>query len=96
MTRGLIALLLRFAPRDFSGRRASEMLAVHQERADGIARWARWFSVREVVGTAVMVGRLPVGGLPLNGRGWSSQFQAENWPPERVGLNIVHRPANAG
>ena len=42
-----------------------------------------------------MVGRLPVGGLPLNGRGWSSQFQAENWPPERVGLNIVHRRANA-
>ncbi|HUH13445.1 MAG TPA: ADOP family duplicated permease, partial [Longimicrobiales bacterium] len=37
-----------------------------------------------------------VGQLPLNGRSWSSQFQAEGWPPERVGIEIIHRRADAG
>lgn len=37
-----------------------------------------------------------VGGLPLAGTGWSSQFQAEGWPPERVGFEIIHRRADAG
>lgn len=36
-----------------------------------------------------------VGGLPLAGAGWSSQFQAEGWPPDRVGFEIVHRRADA-
>jgi putative ABC transport system permease protein len=36
-----------------------------------------------------------VGWLPLAGQGWSSQFQAEGWPPERVGIGIVHRRADA-
>ena len=35
-----------------------------------------------------------VGQLPLNGRSWSSSFQAEGWPPDRVGFEIVHRRAN--
>ena len=34
--------------------------------------------------------------LPLNGTSWSSQFTAEGWPPERAGLNIIHRRADAG
>ncbi|MEX0891733.1 MAG: ABC transporter permease [Gemmatimonadota bacterium] len=34
--------------------------------------------------------------LPLGGPGWSSQFQARGWPPERVGLDIVHRRADRG
>jgi putative ABC transport system permease protein len=34
--------------------------------------------------------------LPLNGTSWSSQFQAAGWPPERVGLEIVHRRADVG
>ena len=37
-----------------------------------------------------------VGQLPLNGAGWSSQFQAEGWPADRAGLDIVHRHADAG
>jgi putative ABC transport system permease protein len=37
-----------------------------------------------------------VGQLPLNGTSWSSQFQAEGWPPERVGLEILHRRADRG
>ena len=37
-----------------------------------------------------------VGQLPLNGTSWSSQFQAEGWPPERVGLEIVHRRSDSG
>jgi putative ABC transport system permease protein len=37
-----------------------------------------------------------VGQLPLNGQSWSSQFQAEGWPPERVGFEILHRRADAG
>jgi len=37
-----------------------------------------------------------VGQLPLNGTSWSSQFQAEGWPPERVGFEILHRRADAG
>jgi len=37
-----------------------------------------------------------VGQLPLNGTSWSSQFQAEGWPPDRVGFEILHRRADAG
>ena len=37
-----------------------------------------------------------VGQLPLAGQSWSRQFQAEGWPPERVGLEIVHRRVDAG
>lgn len=37
-----------------------------------------------------------VGQLPLAGASWSSQFQAEGWPPERVGLEILHRRADRG
>lgn len=37
-----------------------------------------------------------VGQLPLNGASWSSQFQAEGWPPERAGLEILHRRADRG
>ena len=36
-----------------------------------------------------------VGQLPLGGQSWSSQFQAEDWPPERVGFEIIHRRADA-
>ncbi|GMV06465.1 MAG: hypothetical protein AMXMBFR53_27410 [Gemmatimonadota bacterium] len=35
-----------------------------------------------------------VGQLPLAGTSWSSQFQAEGWPPERVGYSILHRRAD--
>jgi putative ABC transport system permease protein len=34
--------------------------------------------------------------LPLNGTGWSGQFQAAGWPTDRVGLDIVHRRADIG
>jgi putative ABC transport system permease protein len=37
-----------------------------------------------------------VGQLPLAGTSWTSQFQAEGWPPERVGFEIVHRRADRG
>ena len=37
-----------------------------------------------------------VGQLPLAGTSWSSQFQAEGWPPERVGIEILHRRADPG
>jgi putative ABC transport system permease protein len=37
-----------------------------------------------------------VGHLPLAGKSWSSQFQAEGWPPDRVGFEIVHRRADPG
>ena len=37
-----------------------------------------------------------VGFPPLAGSSWSSQFQAEGWPPERVGLEILHRRADRG
>jgi predicted permease len=37
-----------------------------------------------------------VGGLPLAGPSWSSQFQAEGWPPDRVGFEILHRRADQG
>jgi len=37
-----------------------------------------------------------VGQLPLNGQSWSSQFQAVGWPPERLGLEILHRRADPG
>lgn len=34
--------------------------------------------------------------LPLSGPGWSSQFQAEGWPPDRVGFEILHRRVDPG
>ena len=34
--------------------------------------------------------------LPLDGTSYSSQFQAEGWPPDRVGFEIVHRRADNG
>jgi len=37
-----------------------------------------------------------VGRLPLDGQSWSSQFQAEGWPPDRVGIEIWHRRADRG
>jgi len=37
-----------------------------------------------------------VGSLPLAGASWSSQFQAEGWPPDRVGFEILHRRADRG
>jgi predicted permease len=37
-----------------------------------------------------------VGRLPLAGSSWSSQFQAEGWPPDRVGFEILHRRADRG
>jgi putative ABC transport system permease protein len=37
-----------------------------------------------------------VGQLPLNGNSWSSQFQAEGWPSDRLGFDILHRRADTG
>ncbi|MGE0158570.1 MAG: ABC transporter permease [Gemmatimonadales bacterium] len=37
-----------------------------------------------------------IGQLPLAGPNWSSQFQAEGWPPDRVGFEILHRRADRG
>jgi putative ABC transport system permease protein len=37
-----------------------------------------------------------VGQLPLAGPSWSSQFQAEGWPADRVGFEILHRRADRG
>ncbi|MCI0433136.1 MAG: ABC transporter permease [Gemmatimonadetes bacterium] len=37
-----------------------------------------------------------VGRLPLDGTSWSSQFQAEGWPADRVGFEILHRRADRG
>lgn len=34
--------------------------------------------------------------LPLAGWSWTSQFQAEGWPPERVGHEVIHRRADRG
>ncbi|MGD2068703.1 MAG: ABC transporter permease [Gemmatimonadota bacterium] len=34
--------------------------------------------------------------LPLAGLSWSSQFQAEGWPEDRVGFEIIHRRADRG
>lgn len=36
-----------------------------------------------------------VGSLPVTQHSWSSSFQAEGWPPDRVGYEIVHRRADA-
>ncbi len=33
--------------------------------------------------------------LPLAGASWSSQFQAEGWPEDRVGFEILHREADS-
>lgn len=41
--------------------------------------------------------RVGIGGeLPLHGTSWTSQFQAEGWPPDRVGYDIIHCRADSG
>jgi predicted permease len=52
--------------------------------------------VEAVEGRPGVVSAGVVGLLPLSGSSWSSQFQAEGWPPERVGFEILHRRADAG
>jgi predicted permease len=34
--------------------------------------------------------------LPLDGTSWSSSFKAAGWPEDRVGVEILHRRADAG
>ncbi|MGD2045576.1 MAG: ADOP family duplicated permease, partial [Gemmatimonadota bacterium] len=34
--------------------------------------------------------------LPLDGPNWSSQFQVEGWPADRVGQDVLHRSADVG
>jgi predicted permease len=41
--------------------------------------------------------KVGIGGeLPLHGTSWTSQFQADGWPPDRVGHEIIHCRADSG
>ncbi len=66
----------------------------YEERDEVLAFWdefQRRLEGRPGIERAGMVG-LP----PLGGTSWSSQFQAEDWPDDRYGSEIIHRRADAG
>lgn len=68
--------------------------ARYAERDDVLGFWdefQRLLEGRPGIERAGMVG-LP----PLGGTSWSSQFQAEDWPDDRYGSEIIHRRADAG
>jgi predicted permease len=66
----------------------------YQDRDAVIAFHDRFAEALEARAGIERVGQ--IGQLPLNGTSWSSQFQARGWPPERVGLEILHRRADPG
>lgn len=66
----------------------------YEERNDVLAFYDRLIEALEARPDIEAAGT--VGQLPLNGTSWSSSFQAEGWPPDRVGFEILHRRADAG
>ena len=68
--------------------------ARYQSRSEVLSFYDRYLEALEARPGILRAGL--VGQLPLNGQSWSSQFQAEGWPPDRVGFEIVHRRADAG
>ncbi|HUP53429.1 MAG TPA: ABC transporter permease [Longimicrobiales bacterium] len=84
------------------GFRAEGVLAVqfavqsarYPERDDVLSFYDRFADALEARPGIERVGS--VAQLPLDGPSWSSVFQAEDWPPERVGFEILHRRADRG
>jgi len=84
------------------GFRAEGVLAVqfavqsarYPERDDVLSFYDRFADALEARPGIERVGS--VAQLPLDGPSWSSQFQADDWPPERVGFEILHRRADRG
>jgi putative ABC transport system permease protein len=68
--------------------------ARYPERDQVLAFYDRFAAALEGRPGVARVGT--VGRLPLDGPSWSSQFQAEGWPAERVGFEILHRRADRG
>jgi putative ABC transport system permease protein len=68
--------------------------ALYPERDQVLAFWDQFAAALESRPGIERAGT--VSWLPLSGPGWSSQFQAEGWPADRVGFEILHRAADAG
>lgn len=66
--------------------------ARYSERDDVLAFYDRFLEALQARPGVERAGL--VAQLPLAGTSWSSQFQAEGWPPERVGHEIIHRRAD--
>lgn len=66
----------------------------YEERDRVLAFYDRFATLLESRPGVERVGT--VAQLPLAGASWSSQFQAEGWPPDRVGFEILHRRADRG
>ena len=77
-------LAVQFAVQDARYPTRDDVLAFYDRFAEALE--AR--SGVEAVGT--------IGQLPLYRTSWTSQFQAEGWPPDRVGFEILHRRADGG
>ncbi len=66
----------------------------YSEREDVLAFWDQLTEQLEARPGIERVGT--VGRLPLDGTSWSSQFKAEGWPEDRVGIEILHRRSDRG
>jgi putative ABC transport system permease protein len=99
---GLMVRTFTSLSRVDAGFRAEGVLAVqfavpaarYSERDDVLSFYDRFAAALEARPGIERVGT--VGQLPVAGASWSSQFQAEDWPPERVGFEILHRRADRG
>lgn len=83
-----------FRPEGVLGVKLAVPSARYHGRADVLAFWDRFQEALEARPGIERAGL--VGHLPLAGTSWSSQFQAEGWPPDRVGIEILHRRADRG
>jgi predicted permease len=74
--------------------RLSIPTARYPGRSEVLEFWDRVTEALEARPGIVRAGT--VANLPLAGASWSSSFQAEGWPPDRVGFEILHRRADRG
>jgi putative ABC transport system permease protein len=66
----------------------------YQDRDAVLAFYDRFIETLEATPGIQRAGT--VSQLPLNGTSWSSQFRAEDWAADRVGMDILHRRADRG
>ncbi len=83
-----------FDPSDVVAYQVTLPSSRYEVRDDVLATWDDLLERLEATPGVTSAGTVAL--LPLSGTSWSSQFQAEGWPPDRAGLDILHRRADAG
>jgi putative ABC transport system permease protein len=69
--------------------------AIRYEERERMASFVETL-LRSVSGIPGVESTAASGGLPFKDRGWSSDFTADGWPPERYGIDVRHDEATPG